>query len=262
MNQISSSYQYPLRLFDMNFMEISHHLRNCPSLIIPVGGMEPIGSYGATGIVTRCSEQLAEALSSKLRVLTAPPVCYSYSLSFKSFEGCAGVNFRTFSNLILELCKDWIFQGFKHILLINTASGNDESIQLAIKRLNCSCEFVKCFSFQTDSRVQSFVKQYKSGVEFGRSEFSILSLAQYLFPNLVTKNRDWVSNHLPDQKQYETWKKRGKDPQKFRKLFPLGSTSEIAGENSMDFGRELFSFVEALLENEFSPFLIASEHAA
>lgn len=259
-NQLFSPQKGRFRLFDMNFREISDYLKICPSLIVPIGVMEPIGSMAPIGIQSRCSVSLAESLSSRLKVLTAPVLNYSCSSAFKSFEGCAGIRGRTFSNIILELCKDWIFQGFKRILLINVSSENDEAVNLAMKRINYKSECVKHFSLQSDPRIINYVKKINPGEEYGRSELLILSIAEYLFADLISE-KDGLVNDLPDIKQYQIWKKRGKDPQKFRKLFPQGSTSAVAAERSADFGRDLFSHIISILEEDYSPFLKIEQNA-
>lgn len=262
MDKLLSSYQFPLRIFDMDFEECSTHLHRCPSLILPLGILEPIGKNGAIGLASRCSELLAEAFSSKLQVLAAPAIYYSCSTAFKSFEGSAGVRSRTFSNQLVEICKDWQFQGFKRILLINISSENDEAIDEALKRLNRGNNYVKCFSLQTDSRIRAHVSRVRSGTELGRSEFLILSLASFLAPEMVRKNIEKTSSQLLDVKQYQLWKKRGKDPQKFRKLFPDGSTSDSISESVSDFGKGIFEFIMTLLEDEYSPFLTVLENNA
>jgi len=259
-NQLCSLYRFPLRLSDMDFGEISGHLRRCPSLIVPIGSMETIGLCAVTGILTRCSEVLAEALSSKLQVLTAPSINYSCTTAFKSFEGCAGVKERTFINMVTEICSDWIFQGFSRILLISVSSENNAALGCAIKRLNRSSEKVKCFLLQSDSRLADRVSRYRVGKELERSEYLILSLARFLFPELL---RDVHQSHaLPEPEKYRTWKKRGKDPQQFRKMFPHGSTSEIAGKQNIETGKDLFDYIMKILEDEYSPFLTTAQNAS
>ena len=262
MNQLSSFYQDPLRLCDMNFGEISKHLHRCPSLIVPVGSMEPIGLYTVTGVLTRCGEVLAEALSSKLQVLTAPSINYSCTTTFKSFEGCAGIKERTFTNMLTEICRYWIFQGFSRILLLSVSSENDTALNCVLKRLNHSNEKVKCFSLLSDTRVADLVSRNRVGKELGRSEYLILSLVRFLFPELLRDSHRSGAHRLPEPGEYRTWKKRGKDPQLFRKMFPDGSTSEISGKQSTETGKDLFNYIMKMLEEEYSPFLIVPQNAS
>ncbi len=262
MNQLSSLYQYPLHLFDMNFGEISRHIQRCPSLIVPVGSLEPVGLYGGIGLLSCCAEVLAEALSSKLKVLMAPVIHYSCTTAFKSFEGCAGIRERTLINLLTETCRDWIFQGFRNILLINVSSENDDALGSAVKRLNSGAEKVKFFSLQSDLRITDRLTHYRAIKELGRSEYLILSLAKYLFSDMLRDGHHDRGHSLPDVKQFQNWKKRGKDPQLFRKMFPLGSTSELIAGVDIEIGRELFDFIIKTLEDEFTPFLNVPQNAA
>ena len=158
-------------------------------------------------VLTRCGEVLAEALSSKLQVLTAPSINYSCTTTFKSFEGCAGIKERTFTNMLTEICRDWIFQGFSRILLLSVSSENDTALNCVLKRLNHSNEKVKCFSLLSDTRVADLVSRNRVGKELGRSEYLILSLVRFLFPELLRDSHRSGAHRLPEPGEYRTWKK-------------------------------------------------------
>jgi hypothetical protein len=88
------------------------------------------------------------------------------------------------------------------------------------------------------------------------------SLGAYLYPQNIKPVHIDQSVSLPPVDQFKTWQKRGKDPQKFRKLFPSASTSEIADKFTLQLGEEFFGFILNILEKEYTPFLIASKNAA
>jgi hypothetical protein len=115
---------------------------------------------------------------------------------------------------------------------------------------------------QSDNRVRQYVSEIGSKSEYGRSEFLMNSLGAYLYPQSIKPVRVDKSVVLPPVDQFKAWQKRGKDPQKFRKLFPSASTSEIADKFTTQLGEEFFGFILNILEEEYTPFLIVSKNAA
>lgn len=247
----------PINIANLTFTEVECRIKARSSLIIPLGGMEPYGNLSSMGIATFCASRIAENLSSKLDIMTTPALPFGCSTAYRAFGGTAGIKPRTFTNLIFDICRDWIAQGFSSILLIDSLGDNSEALQDAICRLDkISNGAVRVFSIQNDPRIRNFVNQNVNGAEYGRSEFMIKSLAAYLMQN---QNLSSCGNDrtLPDEKVFRQWKKRGKDPQKFRKLFPNAVTSSRSESCDVCKGSEIFSFIMDLLVKEYSSFLIS-----
>jgi len=248
-------------MVNLTFTEIEAGIKDCSSLIMPLGGAEPYGKYSSMGIATLCASSIAENLSSRLNVMVAPVLPFGCSTAYRAFGGTAGLKPRTFTNLIIDVCRDWIAQGFSSILLIDSLNDNSEALQDAICRLDkIRGGAVRAFSIQNDQRVRKFVSQIVNGVEYGRSEFMIQAIANYLLQN--QKSCDCgTEKTLPDEKVFRQWKKRGKDPQKYRKLFPDAVSSLFSESCDMNNGREIFSFIIDLLVKEYSSFLLSRKES-
>jgi hypothetical protein len=80
----------------------------------------------------------------------------------------------------------------------------------------------------------------------------MLSMAAFIQPNLMMLSGTEKNVKFPDPNIYKTWKKRGADPEKFRKLFPSGSASTIAHEFNPEIGGKIFNFIIDLLLNQYS----------
>ena len=108
------------------------------------------------------------------------------------------------------------------------------------------------FSLQRDERVRAFIARHVQGKEFGRTEYGMLSLAASIDPALV---RQTGKKDAADTDRYETWRRRGADPEQYRKLFPDCSSSNAAHRFDPDFGKELFNFIVQLLVDTTKPHL-------
>lgn len=250
-----------LQIVNLTFKEIEQEIQRCPSIIIPLGGTEPLGESISLGCASICAERLSLSLSACLKVLTAPLFAYSCSTAYRAFGGTAGLKQHTFVNAIIDICRDWQSQGFKSILLIDLIADNLEPLADALSRLNGNSLFrVKAFSLHSNKRVKDYVSKITSGVEFGRAEFAVRFLTAY-FKNEQEELLSSKQIPLPNADQFETWRKRGKDPQKFRKLFPSASTSSLTSQNLSGCGKEIFNFIMNLLVETYSSFLIPNTRA-
>jgi hypothetical protein len=256
-----------MRVADFSFPQIEEQLRRRPSLIVPVGGLEPIGESLPLGTVNRCCESIADGLSIRLKVLAAPLLAYGNSIPFKSFGGCAGVHRDTLSTIIMECCNCWLFHGFKRIMVLTLAMDGRQGIDTAVKRLNKTPgrdNAVRYCSLQADERFRSLCASRFAGIEYGRSEWGVRTLAGYLYPELPGSPVVNNTPPLPDAADFKKWHRRGRDPEKLRKMAPHASFSAFtaAGEDGTGACRDLFERVLDFLTEEFSPFLTFTDNAS
>lgn len=251
-----SELKPPLYLAEMGYSAIEEHLKSIPLLVVPIGGLETYGTCGPLGAAQIVSHFICSELSSRFSVLCAPSVNYSCTVAFRAFPGCTSLHHDTFINLIIDLCKGWKLQGFKKILFVNSNPDNCKHAEMALQRVNSSGkDVVGFFDWQTNRSVRAFISKFVLGNELGRSQKSILSMAAYFKPQLFEKLDSEEHCRLPDVNLFKRWQKMGKDPVKFRKLFPLGSTSEEPVPYDSSFGKELFEHILEILEREYTSFL-------
>jgi creatinine amidohydrolase/Fe(II)-dependent formamide hydrolase-like protein len=248
-------YMSSLSLSNLTTAEVGVNIKRSPCLIIPLGGMEPFGKFGSLGISSICADAIAGAISQKFDIAVAPVLQYGCTSSFKSFSGSIGMKPKTFCSLLNSLCKDSFFQGFDKVFIINSVENNKLALDLLAKRFNSLNDKVVSFSLQSDSIIRKYVSEHVAGIEYGRSEYMMLSMAAFLQPAFVRHFDEKIEMNLPVLSAYTTWSKRGRDPEKYRKLFSSGSASTIAHEYNAQFGNELFEFILKHIENLYSSFL-------
>jgi creatinine amidohydrolase/Fe(II)-dependent formamide hydrolase-like protein len=247
----------------LTFREIEKELSRCPALILPLGGCEPYGASGTLGTATACAGAFAAALAEKLKILYAPALAVGCSTAYGSFGGTAGVKPRTMTNILYETIRRWQVQGFMMVIIIDGLFDNGEAVEEALRWLKNSAHDlnVVSFSLQRDERIRAFIGRHGGGKEPGRTEYGLLSLAAHIDASLVRPAEKKQATAAARTECYVTWRKRGADPQQFRKLFPECSVSDAAHPFDPVFGKELFGFILQLLVETTKP-LLKSHHQA
>jgi hypothetical protein len=246
------------RISLLSITNIENYLLKNQSLIIPLGGLEPLGSIGAIGISGMCSDMLAVQLADHCSCLVAPMLPYASSPLFKAFPGCVAMGSSGFEMILSNICSSFIYQGFKKILLLQSSQMPDEASVRVLKRTSRIGGEVRLYNWQSDARVVAFLKK-ESGVEsFERLEGAQLHLASYINKDYLRSGAVTDCGGQVTSQQYKTWKKRGADPHKYQKLFPSGISSTKVDENlSSDLGKKLFQYILDCMTTDYSGFLKA-----
>jgi len=201
--------------------QVAEHLAERPAVILPLGGSEPFGGIGGIGVETLCAERIANELSTRCRILSAPTLPYGCSTPFMAFPGAAGVKPRTFINLLCEIIHSYILQGAKRIFLINAAPFNKTPAAEAAKRIEKKYAGAKIFLFNLNELVYG-ADGADNADRIDRADAALLAIARYLKHEPANFDTSSIKSARVTPNQYRAWRKRGADPQKLRKLFPDG----------------------------------------
>ena len=257
MSGLINTVQPYLRLSHLTFREVEKEIARCPALILPLGGCEPCGECGTLGTASAVVEALATALSSKLHLLWLRRSRLAVQRP-TAHSGGAGVKPRTLTNILCETGRQWYGQGFRTVILLDGLFDNGEAVDKALRRLkNIKPEMkIFAFAFQRDERVRAFIGQHIQGKEYGRTEYGLSSLAACIDPGLVRQpQKNQTAAIAPDLKCFDTWRKRGADPERYRKLFPSAFAGSRTFPFDAAFGKELFDFILQLLVAAVAPLL-------
>jgi creatinine amidohydrolase/Fe(II)-dependent formamide hydrolase-like protein len=216
-----------------------------PAIIIPLGGCEPFGAVGAMGVESVCAAGVAGELSGRCRVLAAPVVPFGCSTPFISFPGAAGIKPRTFINMLCEVIRAYIFQGFSQIILISAAPFNNEPAGEVLKRMDAKYPNIKIGYYDIN-------KILDKDKWVDRDDALLLSLYAYLRPDQPIHPQITIRQDMKDQ--YRTWKKRGRDPEKLKKLFRDGLLMIENEEISPERGRDYFERIVEIIYKEIEMF--------
>lgn len=246
-------------LSHLTFREAEKEIARLPALILPLGGCEPYGERGCLGAASACVEALASAFSEKLQLLCAPALAFGCSTPYGAFGGTAGVKPRTLTNILCETIRQWYRQGFRIMVIVDSLYDNSEAVDLAVRRLKGACPAMNViyFSLQRNEQVRAFIGQHFRKKEPGRTVSGILSLAAFIDRALVREGADVCSQkEMGDAESSANWRKRGVDPDQYRRLFPDASDGIGGGCGvDADFGRALFGYILQLLTDAVTPFL-------
>ncbi|MCX7726051.1 MAG: creatininase family protein [Chitinispirillaceae bacterium] len=261
----NNSHTFEIKIESLSINEIEDFIKTNPSLIIPIGGYEPLGKEMIVNGFNLCCEKIAETYATQNRILMSPIIKIGYTIPFKGFGGCTGISKDSLRDVILDTCNSWIFMGVKRILLITTATYNLEAIQPAVERINRKhkIECVKFFSLQHNEEFRSFCELHFEVKGYKRYECGMLALLNYFYPEIF-KGKDFhISPHIqiPDIDRLKRWEHLGKDPNKLRNLAPNGLLSDIRGKNiTRESGKLLFDNILETLNKKYYSFLTKGEY--
>jgi Uncharacterized protein, putative amidase len=231
--------------------EIHELLTVTPAIILPLGSIEPCAEYGTMGASALSCFALANILSKKKKILLSPMVPFGYSIAYRTFDGCGVLSAKTLTALLIDLLKSWVSQHIRAFIIINSVPENNCMVNEAMQRIvarNPETRFC-VLNWHQMPEVRSFINAVCPGTEYSRSEYGILSMAAYLDESFVRQpSSQKKPGVLADQKTYQKWQKTGRDPEKFRKLFPDARTSSIAHKFDAQFGQKLFYHISDVFE--------------
>jgi hypothetical protein len=262
----------------ITYLQARRFIDERAAMIVPLGGCEPFGGVGALGVESYCAVGIAKELSLRCGVLTAPVVPFGCSTPFIGFAGAAGLKPRTFVNMLCDILHAYIFQGVEKIFLVNAAPFSREPAAEAAKRLMSAHPRVTVLLFDINTVLKedvkggvgeggginvkpngkSQLKNMDTGFCFDRDDALLLSIYAYLRQEKFDGVDKVVKKNVREE-QYRTWKKRGMDPQKLRKLFPDGlllpQDVDINSAINSERGGENFQRIIELLQKEIDNIL-------
>jgi creatinine amidohydrolase/Fe(II)-dependent formamide hydrolase-like protein len=230
---------------------ILSHLKQSPALIIPLATLEPYSTSIPLGINSLCVDSIASEVASRLSLLKAPVLQYGVSGRYKAFAGSVGLKPKQFCAILDSICNDCFYQGFKQVILLNSSEENVLALELLLKRYNNQSGEILIFSIHSDKAVRDFLEKTFAVRSVDRSEFLMLSIASYL-DGTITGPVGCSTVKSLDLKRYMQWKKRGRDPETFKKMFPGGIMTETASLSSPQAGKVLHEFIINLLCERYS----------
>ncbi len=115
-------------LAEMTPDEIVRSLRETDTVLVPIGTVEQHGPHLPVGTDVFIPIRVAELVAEKTRVLIAPPVFYGNSLSMMHMNGVFTISPETLANLLLDLCRAFVKQGFRKIVFLNGHEGNTQVV--------------------------------------------------------------------------------------------------------------------------------------
>lgn len=259
----------PILLDELPFCRIEEYLEERASLIVPLGVLEPLGDDLPVGALNRCCTAIAHAMSARMDVVVAPTLPYGNSTPFTAFGGCAGVRRDTFASFLHECLRAWLIHGFNRIMVLSVAMDGAVALESVVRQITkrglCD-KAVQFCSLQGDERFRELCALHVSdGATDIRCERGLraLAIAAGVKSAPRTPGTFGTGRVAADAETVGRWRRRGRDPEKLRKLVPgarfyQDGNSIITPDAACAFFEQTVSF----LCEEFSPFLTAEDNAS
>lgn len=231
----------PLNLANMSSFDVEAHLAHDTRLVVPLGGLEPLGREVPLGTMSMVAEAVCVGAAAPLGVAFVPSWSLSCSLFASAFAGGAGVRPRTLVNMLCDTVRPWIRQGFTRVTIADMSWGSASAIAEAVSRLDGEYGAgVRAWRWHDGQEVRTALQQRLATLEPGRFEFGLLSMARHLDPRDVRRAaaRD---THFGDSMSLATWVKRGADPEQFAKRWPHAMMTPAGLDPDATFGAQLLT---------------------
>ncbi len=243
----------------LSFKEIEHKIGQQPALIIPFGATEPYGTTASMGIASMATQALASGIAGRCSLLKAPLVPVGCSAAFGAFGGTAVLKPATFKNLFIDLLRGWIAQGVRKFVIVNGAGGNYPVIQSVTEQIQKKYQIRSIlFDLHRDKTIRAFGDgQFDHLDEPQRAEAAMIAMACFLCRGAVKEgdSNTLYTGKIPT-KEYLSWRKRGMDPQKLKKMIPGGLFNPQAPLVYSDTrGEMIFKHVLEYCEQQTAQFL-------
>jgi len=243
----------PLLLNQLSFAAIAAVVAERPTLLVPVAALEPIGDL-PLGVVPAAASAVAHAVSASNALLCAPLFTFGFATPFKAFAGPCGLHAATVESALYGIAADAALWGIREIVFIDGSTFSSPMIAKAVKRINGLVRGqvkASSYSWTSDAKIRALLDGALKGSDPIRPEAALLALAAYHDSSFSSLSLSAVDT-TPDVAVVKSWKKRGRDPEQFRKYFPTCRTGVLATSGDPALGAELCTLIAASLSRRIA----------
>jgi len=222
-------------LSDLSVRQVAARIRAGASLLVPLGGLEPVGLDAPLGLCAALAHALACRACLETGALVAPTMAVTCGMPFSAFAGSAGVRARTLQNSILDTIPAWLRQGFRRVVIVDCGWGNEPAIGQARARLD---EPDRLAVFSLCAMLRERGGDAGSRAATLRDEQALLSMACHF--GLGAPSQEGGTRPC-DPGELAVWNRRGRDPARLARLAPDARLSQLRDGLVPDRGCELVS---------------------
>jgi len=128
--KIPSVMLSPMRVHDLNWMQLEAYLERDHRIVLPLGSTEQ-HAYLSLETDNILAQRVAEEAAEPLGVPVLPVLPYGITPLFAAYPGSLSVRAETYLALVRELLDSLYVQGFRKILIVNGHGGNAPARQVA-----------------------------------------------------------------------------------------------------------------------------------
>jgi creatinine amidohydrolase len=113
----------PVRIHDLNWMQLEAYLERDDRIVLPLGSTEQ-HAYLSLGTDNILAERIAVEAADPLGVPVLPVLAYGLTPSFGGYPGSPTLRVETYVRVLGDLLDSLYAQGFRRILIVNGHGGN------------------------------------------------------------------------------------------------------------------------------------------
>ena len=133
------------------------------------------------------AEYLKEEIMKRVSVIVYPTLQYGFYPAFLEYPGSVSLNFDTFKNMIIDICRTISNYGIKKFYILNTGVSTLRPLQQAAQELREKNKILLKFLniLEVDAKVPKNLLQQEGGTHADESETSMML---YMAPHIVKMN--------------------------------------------------------------------------
>lgn len=127
---------YKYRFGDLTWPEVNEAVEARKVIILPIGSTEQHGKHLPIDTDNLIAESIAVETGRRVpeKILVAPTIPYGYNIHAIDFPGTMHVSYEHLINYCVDVCKSFVYHGFKRIIILNGHGGNSASLELVARR--------------------------------------------------------------------------------------------------------------------------------
>jgi len=212
---------------------------DCSTMIgvIPFAALEPIGGELPLNLFQAVTESISTAVADLPNCVVLPQITTTYATPFQGFKGVVSLRRSVFMNVIADAVQSICAMGFRKVLFLDGTCYSKSSIDQGLKKFKRTLPEQFSYgiiSWQHESSLKNAFATSVNLRERWRSEAAAVQIYAELtgtaIPEIFRLNKN-----ISDQ-QFESWRKRTRDPEMLTKYFPeahLSSWDSLAVEEPL-----------------------------
>lgn len=219
------------------------------TVLLPIGMLEAHGEHCALGTDTLIPREFVRRLDLLLghRIIMAPEIPYGHSWALAAFPGTIDVSAQAFAGYVSAVCREFVRQGFRHIILLNGHGGNIPALSLVGEDIADLGAIVLTIHWWLDYRDE--IVQFTPGVGHAGEDETSCALA--IDAGLVDMSR--ARDHTDAMSRKLKFRGMG------RRIFPDGNTG-AATQATADKGRQIYDALVPLMAADIEQMWATEAH--
>lgn len=123
----------------MTWPEVDTAIQRGVCAVLPVGSVEQHGPMGLIGTDFICANAVALRAAERADAIVVPPIAYTPAPFNTAFPGTISIQRETLTDMVKQICKGLLDQGFIGVFILNGHGANLDPIRTAMNTLPEDC---------------------------------------------------------------------------------------------------------------------------